>query len=515
MRLDAIDAGGALAREGSREEGREGQTEVVLKGRYRLLGTLGRGAMGTVFLAHDSVMDRRVAVKVLCLPQGLAATAREEAVQRFYREARLAGKLMHPNIVATFDIDRHGECHFITMELMEGKTLASILEEEGALEESEALRVALQVCRALKCAHAQGVVHRDIKPGNIFVSKEGEVKVGDFGIARSMDAATLTQTGYSMGTPQNMSPEQVRGDPLDPRSDLFSLGVVLYEMLSGKNPFAADSPPKAIYNILERRPSLDAEHGIHHPKVREILERALSKDASGRYADAKEMAFELDNALASFAGPLSGEAPGQVMAAAAEEGPEAGSTPVARGEAGLPSSVDEKDRLPQVVGSIPVLRDEGRSKKPSRAGKRKKGLLAAAILIPILFAGAALAVTLLLLKDGGENKQSRPHPMKAVEAFLSALKDGDLQRASNLLSPRAKEEVDLDALSRKLLDRGGSAEITSLEGKVLEERERVILLEVWAKAEGKRVSLGTWVLYWSGERWLVEKPGIPSYASGG
>ncbi len=486
----------------------------MLKERYRLLGTLGRGAMGTVFLAHDSVMDRRVAVKVLRLPQGLSEAAREEAVQRFYREARLAGRLMHPNIVATFDIDRHGEYHFITMELMEGKTLASILEEEGALEEPAALRVALQVCRALEYAHAHGVVHRDIKPGNIFVSKDGEVKVGDFGIARSMDTATLTQTGYSMGTPQYMSPEQVRGDPLDPRSDLFSLGVVLYEMLSGKNPFAADSPPTAIYNILERRPPLDAEHGIHHPRVREILDRALSKEASGRYADAKEMALELDEVLASFAGPPSGEMPGQVIATA-EEGPEAGSTPVARDEAGLPSGVGEEDHLPQEAGSIPISGDEGRSKKPSRAGKRRKGLLAAAILIPVLVAGAALAITLLLLKDGGENKQPRPDPMKAVEAFLSALKDGDLERASDLLSPKAKEEVDLDALSRKLPDQGGSAEITSMEGKVLEERERVILLEVWAKAEGRRVNLGTWALYWSGERWLVERPGILSNASGG
>lgn len=468
------------------QEGKgEKRGEVALKGRYRLLRTLGRGAMGTVFLAHDSVMDRQVAVKILRLPQGLSQAAREEVVQRFYREARLAGRLIHPNIVATFDIDRHGDHHFIIMEFMEGKTLATVLEEGGPLDEATALRVALQVCRALEHAHAHGVVHRDIKPGNIFISPSGDVKVGDFGIARSVDTATVTQTGYSMGTPQYMSPEQVRGEPLDPRSDLFSLGVVLYEMVAGRNPFAADSHPTVIYNILEKEPSLDAEAGFTRPEVREIIMRSLRKQAIARYANAREMASDLERALDAIGG-------------GAEQGLPVSATPDAVGSANAPAVTERVEH-------------GGRREQRHGEWQRWAGW-AAALLVA---AGAALAVILVAVSDGGETVTSRPYPGDTVEAFLVALRKGDSGKAYELLTPRAREELDLEALTSRMPDAESSEEITGLECKVVEERERNVFLEVRARGAGKKSNLGMWVLYWDGTRWLVERPGMLAYAAGG
>jgi tRNA A-37 threonylcarbamoyl transferase component Bud32 len=444
--------------------------ETVLKGRYRLLGTLGRGAMGTVFLAHDTVMDRRVAIKVLRLPEGLFAQAREEAVQRFYREARLAGRLIHPNIIATFDIDEDGGHHFISMELAEGRTLAALLEEESPIDAAAASRIALQVCRALEFAHSQGVVHRDIKPGNIFIIGEDKVKVGDFGIARSMDSATLTQTGYSMGTPQYMSPEQVRGEPLDPRSDIFSLGVVLYEMLEGTNPFAADTPPTVIYNILEKEPPSLEGKVYAMPGLVQVLVRALHKDVAARYQSAGEMARNLqvllEGAATAPAVPLQTSAPSSPPGAAAASG----------------------------------------VTKPARQGRRRKWLIASVAVVLVVC--AALAVVLPLLLLGGEGEEARPDPAEAITAFIAAMRREDMEDAATLLTRRARQELDLDLIARRMRDPDEQPQNAELEFDVVEEGEQLVAIEVWAVGGGRRVSLGLWTLYWDGSRWLIEKPGI-------
>lgn len=447
----------------------ENQRETVLRGRYRLTGTLGRGAMGTVFLAHDSVMDRRVAIKILRLPEGLSEKARDEAVQRFYREARLAGKLIHPNIVATFDIDRDGENHFISMELVEGKTLAIVLEEGRTMDASAAVGVAVQVCQALEFAHAQGVVHRDIKPGNIFITGEGKVKVGDFGIARSMDSATLTQTGYSMGTPQYMSPEQVRGEALDPRSDLFSLGVVLYEMLEGSNPFAADTPPTVIYNILEKEPPSLEGKAYAMPGLMEVLNGALSKDVETRYQSAGEMARDL-RAL------LSGEEVAKATAAAGVVSP------------------------PQ---PLPPPR-KAKAKPPEVRGKRKRRivLIAAAVAVCI-----ALAVALLLIFVlGGE--EELPDPTRAVTAFFNAMREGNTNKAESLLTPRLRDEIDLGPLQKRVAEVSREAGRGELDFTQVEIKGDSASMEVWLRGELLGVSLGLWRLVWLDDRWHIDVPGF-------
>ncbi len=448
--------------------------ETVLKGRYRLLGTLGRGAMGTVFLAHDSVMDRRVAVKILRLPEGLSDQAREEAVQRFYREARLAGRLIHPNIIATFDIDRDGAYQFISMELVEGRTLAETLEEGHPIEPAAAVSIALRVCRALEFAHSRGVVHRDIKPGNIFVCGEDEVKVGDFGIARSMDSATLTQTGYSMGTPQYMSPEQVRGEPLDPRSDIFSLGVVLYEMLEGTNPFAADTPPTVIYNILEKEPPSLRDKVYAMPGLTRVLSRALHKDVASRYGNASEMAWELRALL---------EGSGEIAASP-------------------PAPLNPPGDPPSPAGGEET---SGKARKAARGGRKKWLIISIAAAIVVC---VTLAVLLPLLLLGGGENGARPDPAETITAFLAALRQGELADAASQLSRRARQELDLELIAGMMREQEGQSQNADLEFVVVEETERTIYLEVWAVGGGRRVSLGLWVLYWNSDRWLIEKPGV-------
>ncbi|HVM12491.1 MAG TPA: protein kinase, partial [Actinomycetota bacterium] len=210
----------------------------ILGDRYELGPVVGRGGMATVYRARDRVLHREVAVKVL-QPQ-LARD--QEFIERFRREARAAAGLSHPNIVGVHDHGSDGSDHFIVMEFVEGRTLAEVLDEEGALETGRAIAIATDVAAALSAAHERGLVHRDVKPANILLTDRGRVMVTDFGIARAATSQGLTMTGTVLGTASYLSPEQARGEPVDERSDVYSLGCVLYEMLTGEPPFAADSP---------------------------------------------------------------------------------------------------------------------------------------------------------------------------------------------------------------------------------------------------------------------------------
>jgi len=219
---------------------------TVFNGRYELHRRLGRGGMAEVFLARDLQLDRPVAVKVL-----FTQFANDPSfVARFRREAQAAANLNHPNIVSVFDWGQEHGTYFIVMEYVDGQTLAEILRTGGPLDPERAAGIAGDVAAALGHAHAAGVLHRDIKPGNILISPSGRVKVADWGIGRAMDAAAeenLTQTGAVMGTATYFSPEQAQGLSLDPRSDLYSLGVVLYESLTGQTPFQGDSTGVGTY----------------------------------------------------------------------------------------------------------------------------------------------------------------------------------------------------------------------------------------------------------------------------
>jgi hypothetical protein len=266
-------------------------------GRYRILGELGRGAMGAVYRAVDPLIEREVAIKTLL--QDLAPEILDEVRERFLREARSAGRLNHPNIVTIFDVGEDAGIAYIAMELLEGRSLQQMMCTQPRLPLGTAADIAAQVADALDHAQQYRIVHRDVKPANVMVAPSGRCKLTDFGIAY-VPTSSMTQTGAALGSPKYMSPEQVAGVPVDGRADLFSLGVVLYEMLTGRNPFVRDGdttplPVMHRISVEPHAPLRSLDPGIPEPFER-ILRRALAKKAQDRYARAGEMADELRRA---------------------------------------------------------------------------------------------------------------------------------------------------------------------------------------------------------------------------
>jgi serine/threonine-protein kinase len=261
-------------------------------GRYRILDFLGSGAMGEVYLAEDPQIERRLAIKTVRLagrPQEI-----EDRKRRLLREARAAGRLLHPNVVTLFDAGEADGMLFLAFEFVAGMDLAGRLENGEPLSLREVLRIIRQVADALDFAHRQGIVHRDIKPSNILLDAQGKVKVADFGIAKVTGQSTeLTVAGSVMGSPQYLSPEQIRGEELDGRSDIFSLGVVLYELLSKKRPFDGDTITTLVYQILHKEPPPISELRAVPDRLEALLRRMLAKSRDDRFATAAELSAEV------------------------------------------------------------------------------------------------------------------------------------------------------------------------------------------------------------------------------
>lgn len=288
----------------------------LIGGRYRLIAPLGEGGMATLWRAMDEQLDREVAVKLL-RPQfgndpGFAA--------RFKQEARSAGSLSHPNIVSVYDYGTDAETNgqFIVMQLVDGEDLAAILQRHGRLETDDAVRIAIAVAAALEAAHRRGIVHRDVKPGNILIDQD--VKVTDFGIARAVSEASMTVTGTTLGSVHYFSPEQARGDEVTGQSDVYALGIVLYEMLTGRRPFEGDSAAGVALKRLTEDPQPPTEHGPVPPGLSAIVMRALERDPARRYPDAGAFAEALRvwrsnpdaaNAVAAAAAPVPTQAAGE------------------------------------------------------------------------------------------------------------------------------------------------------------------------------------------------------------
>jgi eukaryotic-like serine/threonine-protein kinase len=273
----------------------------ILDGRYQLGSLLGVGGMARVYLATDRVLERQVAVKVLSPPYAQDSVF----VERFRREARAAAKLSHPNIVAVFDSGADADQPYLVMEYVAGQSLAQLLADQGRLAPRRAAELGVEVCAALAAAHTRGLVHRDVTPANVLVADDGRVKVTDFGIAKAAAATTLTGTGTVLGTAAYLSPEQAQGRPVDARSDLYSLGCVLYELLCGTPPFGSgpDSSPVAVATRHVSEPP--EPPSVRNPQVDPALDAvvltALAKDPAQRYQSAIELQDALEQELTSDA----------------------------------------------------------------------------------------------------------------------------------------------------------------------------------------------------------------------
>jgi serine/threonine-protein kinase len=269
--------------------------ETVTKaGRYEIVGELGRGAMGIVYKAVDPVIGRTVAVKTIRLSEEGTGLSRPELLSRFQTEARAAGLLTHPNIVVVFDAGEEDGLYYITMELVEGKSLQVLLDGGHAFPLPRTLRILEQTCSALQFAHERNVIHRDIKPANLMLTADDTVKVTDFGTAKILQFGTVHQTAHVMGTPSYMSPEQVKGRAVDGRSDIFSLGVLLYEMVTGEKPFPGQNITTVIYKIVNEDPvpPRQIDPSIH-PGMSAIVMKALAKEPDQRYQSCREMLEDL------------------------------------------------------------------------------------------------------------------------------------------------------------------------------------------------------------------------------
>lgn len=260
-------------------------------GRYEILEELGRGEMGIVYKAYDPLIDRFVAIKTIDL-QKLSEQEKDEYKARFYQEAKAAGRLNHPNIITIHDLGRKGDVAYIAMELMEGPELHDIVSESLSIEEK--LDVAFQVAEGLAYAHMHGVVHRDIKPSNIMVLRGNHVKIADFGIAKIESSLWRTITDKVIGTPLYISPEQIQSHAITPRSDIFSFGIVLYQMMTGRLPFQGEEINSVWYQIINEEPQKPSSLNHEIPEMLDqIIAKCLAKKPEERYLNAGELAGDL------------------------------------------------------------------------------------------------------------------------------------------------------------------------------------------------------------------------------
>jgi serine/threonine-protein kinase len=344
-------------------------------GRYRLLRELGRGMMGVVYLAKDPDLGRDIALKVIQLPPGATEEERTSFEQRFFAEAQSAARLTHPGIVIVHDVGRDpaSGALFMALQLLPGQTLDSLLKSKQRLEWQEALRITRRVAEALQHAHLEGVVHRDIKPANIMILPSGEPKIMDFGIAK-IETERLTATGQFIGTPLYMSPEQAMARPVDGRSDLFSLGSVLYEMLTGTPAFAGDSVTRILFQLMSAEPAAPSSLVESlSPAIDNVLRKCLAKDVEFRYRDAQSLADD----ITAIIGP--GTDPGRVSAAAGGGGAGtelAGTHPLSALVS--PKAPEAERRLPEDWTSI-----ETRAIPASPGMRRRRAVAAGAVAVAL------------------------------------------------------------------------------------------------------------------------------------
>src|SRR5215475_716386 len=288
------------------EQSRFAEQAPATIGRYQVVESIGFGAMGAVYKAFDPVIKRTLAIKTIRLDIPRQSPQYRSFIDRFYHEARIAGGLSHPNIVTLFDIGEEGGVPFLAMEFVAGETITAIIEKGIRFKPEKVIGLASQIASAIDFAHSKGVIHRDIKPSNLILYDEDKVKVTDFGIAKLADAE-MTQSGTLLGTPSYMSPEQAMGDKLDGRSDIFSLGVCAFEMLSGEQPFPGANVTSILYKLVHvdpiEPPNLEM-NGLVPQKWHDVFGRVLAKKPDERYQTASEFVQDLELCLGSWFGAL-------------------------------------------------------------------------------------------------------------------------------------------------------------------------------------------------------------------
>ena len=397
-------------------------------GRYELREELGRGAMGVVYRAHDPVIGRNVAVKAMHLSETGTGMSREQLVGRFQTEARAAGLLTHPNIVVIYDAGEEQGLFYITMEMVEGRSLQTLLDAHQLFPLPRVMKLMEQVCSALDFAHQHGVVHRDIKPANLMMTPDETVKITDFGTAKILQFGTA-QTAHVMGTPSYMSPEQVKGKPVDGRSDIFSLGVILYELMTGEKPFPGQNITTVIYKIINEEPipprSLDSSI---HPGLSAVISRALAKDPAMRF----QSCHELLNALKNYHEQTGSEP--TVRIAPVKAHPATGgvlsSTPPARQPAAPMHAGSHGAESPVRVLAPAVWEHEEPEKK-------KGTLLLSLILLAIIgFAGYRIYPPMLDLWQRAEQSEQTPSaPLKSAPVAPAASSNATAPAGSHTLQP--------------------------------------------------------------------------------
>ncbi|MBM3284474.1 MAG: serine/threonine protein kinase [Candidatus Aminicenantes bacterium] len=266
-------------------------------GKYSILAMLGKGGMGIVYKALDPDIEREVAIKTIRFDTLTEGTEKDEMMTRFIREAKAAGRLSHPNITTIYDVCREKDVTYIVMQFVEGQSLQALIDSGEKFAPQEIIQLMKPLCDCLDYAHQSGIVHRDIKPGNILIDKSGKPYLADFGVAR-IETSTLTQSGTTVGTLSYMSPEQVKGQTVDSRSDIFALGVILYELLAGKKPFAGENMSTIVYKIVHEEPERITAVNKDLPRGYEmVIQKALAKNPEDRYQNCQEIIADLENAV--------------------------------------------------------------------------------------------------------------------------------------------------------------------------------------------------------------------------
>ncbi|MBI3920938.1 MAG: Stk1 family PASTA domain-containing Ser/Thr kinase [Armatimonadetes bacterium] len=400
----------------------------VFNQRYELTEKIGEGGMAVTYLAHDQLLAREVAVKVM-REQFLGD---EEFVERFRREAQSVAKLNHPNIASVYDIGQDQNALYMVMELVKGPNLKQLLRKRGRLSGVQAARIARQVAEALAKAHREGIVHRDIKPHNILLADGETVKVTDFGIARAMAAESLTKTHSIVGTVQYLSPEQARGETSVPASDLYSLGVVLYEMVTGQLPFSGENPVSIALKHAEEEP---ASPSTHSPDISEDLEtviyRALQKNLKDRYGSAREFAKDLE----SIEKGLSLDDTAERTMVISRTKPVAGDPRAAE-------SLDHTVIRPPSVRELdlPSNADPVRSYPPPAKSSRAGGLVLA-LIVGAIAAGIGLLVA----------QNARPHTVAVPDLVHMSLNEAmdtleEFKLSRGELKPEFNNDIPLDQI---------------------------------------------------------------------